>query len=134
MGEPIKIADLAKNMIRLAGLVPDRDIMIEYIGLRPGEKLYEELLIEGEGVLDTAYEKIKVCNNFNGIDETVLYGAIEQFNLLLKNSGDKDTAIAILKRLVPAFEENHYIQKIELHKTHNPKDEHGGSVIEGTVH
>ena len=134
MGEPIKIADLARNMIRLAGLVPDRDIMIEYIGLRPGEKLYEELLIEGEGVLDTAYEKIKVCNNFNGIDETVLYGAIEQFNLLLKNSGDKDTAIAVLKRLVPAFEENHYIQKIELHKTHSPKDEHGGSVIEGTVH
>jgi len=134
MGEPIKIADLARNMIRLAGLVPDRDIIIEYIGLRPGEKLYEELLIEGEGVLDTAYEKIKVCNNFNGIDETVLYGAIEQFNLLLKNSGDKDTAIAVLKRLVPAFEENHYIQKIELHKTHSPKDEHGGSVIEGTVH
>lgn len=66
MGEPVKIVDLAKNMIRLAGLVPDRDIRVEFIGLRPGEKLYEELLIDGEGVLDTAFDKIKVCNNANG--------------------------------------------------------------------
>jgi len=134
MGEPIKIADLAKNMIRLAGLVPNRDIIIEYIGLRPGEKLYEELLIEGEGVLDTAYDKIKVCNNFNGIDETVLYGAIEQFNLLLKNSGDNEAAVAILKRLVPAYNEHHFTQKMELTTMHKTKDENTDSVTEGTIH
>jgi len=134
MGEPIKIADLAKNMIRLAGLIPDRDIKIEYIGLRPGEKLYEELLIEGEGVLDTAYDKIKVCNNFNGIDEAVLYGAIEQFNLLLKNSGDNEAAVAILKRLVPAYNEHHFTQKMEQTTMHKPKDEHTDSVTEGTIH
>ena len=134
MGEPVKIVDLAKNMIRLAGLIPEQDIKIEYIGLRPGEKLYEELLIDGEGILDTAYNKIKVCNNFNGINDAVLYGAIEQFNLLLKDSGDKEAAIAILKRLVPAFKENHYIQKIEVSKIQKPKDEHTDSVVEGTVH
>jgi len=134
MGEPVKIADLAKNMIRLAGLVPDRDIKIEYIGLRQGEKLYEELLIEGEGVLDTAYNKIKVCNNFNGIDEKVLYGAIEQFNLLLKNSGDNEAVVAILKRLVPAYNEHHFTQKMGLATMHRPKDEHTDSVTEGTIH
>ncbi|MGC9338028.1 MAG: polysaccharide biosynthesis protein, partial [Candidatus Cloacimonadia bacterium] len=134
MGEPVKIADLAKNMIRLAGLVPDRDIKIEYIGLRPGEKLYEELLIDGEGVLDTAYDKIKVCSNYNGIDETALYGAIEQFNLLLKDSGDQETAVSILKRLVPAFKENHYVQKIERSTMPKPKEDHTDSVIESTIH
>ena len=103
MGEPVRIADLARNMIRLSGFVPDRDIKIEYIGLRPGEKLNEELLIDGEGIVDTPYEKIKVCNTFSRVDEEVLFGGIEQFNLLLKNSGDSDVALKILERLVPDF-------------------------------
>lgn len=111
MGNPVKILDLAKNMIRLAGLVPDRDIRIEFTGLRPGEKLYEELLIDGEGVLDTAYDKIKVCSHANGFNEVVLYEAIEQFNLLLKNSGDNGAVIEVLKKLVPAFQYNSRIQK-----------------------
>jgi len=103
MGKPVKIVDLARNMIRLAGYVPDRDIKITYIGLRPGEKLNEELLIDGEGIVDTPFEKIKVCNTFSRIDEEVLFGGIEQFNLLLKNSGDPDVALKILERLVPDF-------------------------------
>lgn len=53
MGEPVKIADLAKNLIRLSGYEPDKDIEIEYTGLRPGEKLYEELLMEEEGLSST---------------------------------------------------------------------------------
>ena len=111
MGKPIKIHDLARNMIRLAGLTPDTEIKIEFIGLRPGEKIYEELLIAGEGVLDTAFEKIKICNNADGIDEAVLYEAIGQFSLLLKGSGDNDAAITILKKLVPEFNKNHYVPR-----------------------
>ena len=72
MGEQVKILDLAKNMIRLAGLVPDKDIAIEFVGIRAGEKLYEELLIEGEDVIDTSYEKIKICLGENGIDKVAL--------------------------------------------------------------
>ena len=61
MGQPVKILDLAKNMIRLAGLVPGKDIEIEFTGLRPGEKLYEELLNQKETTLPTQNEKIMVA-------------------------------------------------------------------------
>ncbi|GIM32937.1 polysaccharide biosynthesis protein [Paraclostridium bifermentans] len=58
MGEPVKIIDLAKNLIKLSGFEPDVDICIEFTGLRPGEKLYEELLMSEEGLTDTSHEKI----------------------------------------------------------------------------
>jgi FlaA1/EpsC-like NDP-sugar epimerase len=103
MGRPVRIADLARNMIRLSGYVPDKDIKIQYIGLRPGEKLYEELLIDGEGIIDTAFEKIKVCNTCSRIDERDLFGGIEHLSLLVKNSGDSKTALKILERLIPDF-------------------------------
>jgi FlaA1/EpsC-like NDP-sugar epimerase len=106
MGEPVRIVDLAKNMIRLAGLVPDRDIKIEYIGLRPGEKLYEELLIAGENVVNTAYNKIKICKNFNSIHEEKLFEAVERFRLLVESSYDHEAAVRILRSLVPAYKEH----------------------------
>lgn len=60
MGTPIKIADMARDMIRLSGKVPDQDVQIVYTGMRPGEKLYEELITQGEGIVATAHEKIMV--------------------------------------------------------------------------
>jgi FlaA1/EpsC-like NDP-sugar epimerase len=60
MGTPVKIADMARDMIRLSGKVPDQDIQIVYTGLRPGEKLHEELITHGEGIVATAHEKIMV--------------------------------------------------------------------------
>ena len=61
MGDPVKIVDLAKNLIRLSGFVPDVDIKIEYSGLRPGEKLYEEKLMDSEGLERTANKLIHIC-------------------------------------------------------------------------
>lgn len=63
MGTPIKIADMAKDLIRLSGKKPDTEIEIKYTGLRPGEKLYEELITEGEGIVPTGHDKIMVLKN-----------------------------------------------------------------------
>ena len=70
MGSPVKIDTLARNLIRLSGLKPDVDIMVEYTGLRPGEKLYEEKLMAEEGIKKTENEKIHIgCPLKFGIDE-----------------------------------------------------------------
>jgi FlaA1/EpsC-like NDP-sugar epimerase len=58
MGQPVRIADMARDLIRLSGFEPEVDIGVEYIGLRPGEKLFEELITEGEGIVPTSHEKI----------------------------------------------------------------------------
>ncbi|HAJ72589.1 MAG TPA: polysaccharide biosynthesis protein, partial [Methylophilaceae bacterium] len=60
MGEPVKIVDLAKDMIRLSGFQPE-EIRIDYTGLRPGEKLYEELLADDENTLPTTHEKLRIA-------------------------------------------------------------------------
>ena len=60
MGQPVKIADLAKNLIQLSGYTPGRDIEIKYTGLRPGEKLYEELLMDEEGLQATENDRIHI--------------------------------------------------------------------------
>ena len=65
MGEPVKIKDLAENLIRLSGFVPNEDIKIEYVGMRPGEKLFEELLISDENCQITENNKIYVENPMN---------------------------------------------------------------------
>lgn len=78
MGQPVKIVDLAKNLIKLAGLEVDRDIRIVFTGLRPGEKLYEELLMAEEGLMRTKSEKIFV-GKVTELDEQKVFGAIERF-------------------------------------------------------
>ncbi len=106
MGEPVKIVDLAENMIRLAGLIPGRDIKIDYIGLRPGEKLHEQLLIAGENVINTENDKIKICNHDNNVDEQKLFRAIENFDLLVTSSYDHEAGLSIIRSLVPAYNDS----------------------------
>jgi FlaA1/EpsC-like NDP-sugar epimerase len=91
MGTPIKIDDMARDLIRLSGFEPDVDIEIEYIGLRPGEKLYEELITGGEGILPTSHEKIlvlkgKECNldTLNGKIDKLVHLAREQDAEMIK--------------------------------------------------
>ena len=101
MGESVKIVDLAKNLIHLSGFEPDVDIKIEFSGLRPGEKLYEELLIDEEGLKQTNHNKI-----FIGKPIDINIEKLEKDLKLLKLAVDKEEAEAIeyiMKSLVPTF-------------------------------
>lgn len=94
MGKPIKILDMVRDLIRLSGFEPERDIPIQFIGLRPGEKLYEELITEGEGIVPTNHEKILVLRG-NSYDKKCLDDKIEE---LIAVAGTHD-ATAIKKKL-----------------------------------
>jgi len=101
MGTPIKIEKMARDLIRLSGFTPDVDIEIKFIGLRPGEKLYEELINEGEGIVQTGYEKIFVLKG-NGYDLNWLNREIEE---LVKLASEQDAAgiKSKLKAIVPEY-------------------------------
>lgn len=87
MGEPVKILDLAKNMIRLSGYVPDKDIQIQFTGLRPGEKLYEELLMDEEGMTDTPNKLIHIGHPID-VDEEKLFYALRIMEEAAANETD----------------------------------------------
>ncbi|PAW93412.1 polysaccharide biosynthesis protein [Mucilaginibacter sp. MD40] len=101
MGEPVKIVDLALKMIKLAGLQPDRDIKIVFSGLRPGEKLYEELLNTGENTMPTHHEKIKISHVIKYPYKQVTDNVNEL--ILLNNQGDEMATVSKMKDIVPEF-------------------------------
>ncbi|MCC2255205.1 polysaccharide biosynthesis protein [Ruminococcus sp. CLA-AA-H200] len=100
MGEPVKIDDLARNMIRLSGFVPDEDIKIEYTGLRPGEKLYEELLMDEEGMQETENKLIFIGKPIEMDDEDFK----QKLQLLDKESRSESGRIKeIVAEIVPTY-------------------------------
>jgi FlaA1/EpsC-like NDP-sugar epimerase len=101
MGKSVKISDLAKNMIRLAGYEVDKDIAIKYVGLRPGEKLYEELLNQKENTIPTHHPKIMKAKVY-GYDHRVISEYINQFREILK-SEDQFELVRLMKKVVPEF-------------------------------
>ena len=101
MGEPVRIDDLARNMIRLSGYEPDVDIEIRYVGLRPGEKLYEELLLDEEGIRSTANNLIFIGKPLE-IDETAFARQlIELEEVSHRPDGDVRT---MLQEIVPTYQ------------------------------
>ncbi|MBQ1241789.1 MAG: polysaccharide biosynthesis protein [Oscillospiraceae bacterium] len=102
MGEPVKILTLAENLIRLSGLEPYRDIDIVEIGLRPGEKLYEELLVASGDLRRTANEKIFVEQQ-TSIDPERVMDALVRLDKAVSGEADKAALVALLKELVPTF-------------------------------
>ncbi|ANW97656.1 nucleoside-diphosphate sugar epimerase [Thermoclostridium stercorarium subsp. thermolacticum DSM 2910] len=102
MGEPVKILDLAKNMIRLSGFEPYKDIDIEITGLRPGEKLYEELLLNEEGLKATKHNKIYIAKPLH-IDYELLKRELEILKQKVYKSPDANELKEYVKVLVPTY-------------------------------
>lgn len=100
MGEPVKIAELAKNLIRLSGYEPDRDIYIEYTGLRPGEKLYEELLMGEEGLQKTNNKLIFIGKPID-FDETTILHKVQELDNAAKE--ESENIRDRIKELVPTY-------------------------------
>ncbi|EIJ39473.1 putative nucleoside-diphosphate sugar epimerase [Galbibacter orientalis DSM 19592] len=107
MGDPVKILDLAKKMIRLAGYTPDKEIKIKITGLRPGEKLFEELLSDKERTMQTHHEKIMIgkvyTDNYNLVDESI--------SSIVSNARNNriDSMIIAMKKLVPEYKSQNSI-------------------------
>ena len=104
MGDPVKISDLAKNMVIQKGLKIDEDIKIEYTGLRPGEKLFEELLIDTEDLINTHNDLIFISKKEN-VDEDVL-NLIEDLIHLTHDSFDYMEIVGLMKKIVPEYISN----------------------------
>lgn len=107
MGKPVKIVDLAERMIRLAGYVPNEDIEIKFTGLRPGEKLYEEVLSNEENTIPTDHYKIRIAKVREYNRSMILpdYDKLENLSLLVKI----DDTVRLMKQIVPEFKSNNSV-------------------------
>jgi len=105
MGTPIRIAEMARDMISLSGLKPYKDIQIEYVGLRPGEKLVEELVSDDEEIRNTEYKDLMVLktNGFRSLEE--MNASIKRL-INLAEAEDANGIIEEFKRIVPEYEPN----------------------------
>ena len=101
MGKPVKILDLVRDLIRLHGLEPEKDIPIQYVGIRPGEKLYEELITVGENILSTSHKRILVLKNDN-TDHAQLMRQIDDLIEISHNFNSHEIKTK-LKELVPEY-------------------------------
>jgi len=101
MGKPVRIIDLAKKMIKLAGFIPDKEIKIKIVGLRPGEKLYEELLNDTSKTLPTYHNKIMIAQEIQDEYEN-LHTEIEEL-ISISNFYSNDDIVSKMKKIVPEF-------------------------------
>jgi FlaA1/EpsC-like NDP-sugar epimerase len=114
MGDSVKIIDLAKKMILLSGLQPDKDIEIQYTGLRPGEKLYEELLNDSESIIPTHHDKImkaKVAQN----NYLYIQDELNKLQELIQVAASDNTVVSSIKNIVPEFiSQNSFFEKLDI--------------------
>ena len=102
MGKPIRIVDLANEVIRLSGYEPGKDIEVVFTGLRPGEKLYEELITEGEGIVPTLHEKIMVLRGKNGHTYEGIAAQIDELKRIA-DTFDTDAIKSKIREIVPEY-------------------------------
>ncbi len=103
MGEPVKILDLATNLIKLSGLTPGEDIEIIFTGLRPGEKLYEELLMEEEGMQETANKLIHIGKPIE-LDEELFVNQLSELKTFIEDEPTPEALKEKIKELVPTYQ------------------------------
>lgn len=114
MGKPVKIIDLARKMIRLAGFVPEKEIEIKIVGLRPGEKLYEELLNDSAKTLPTHHEKIMIAVEQSALDFEDVVNYVGQFEQLTADLKTEDM-VRLMKQIVPEFKSmNSQFEKLDV--------------------
>jgi FlaA1/EpsC-like NDP-sugar epimerase len=101
MGEPVKILDLAKELIRLSGLEPDKDIPIVFTQPRPGEKLFEEILTSEEGTIATQQKKIFIAK-LSEVNEEILETGINRLKEALRKR-DEEKIKDVLKEMIPSY-------------------------------
>lgn len=100
MGEPVRIDDLARNLIRLSGFEPEIDIEIKYTGLRPGEKLYEEMLMDEEGLRSTDNHLIHIGRPLE-IDEQEFSRQLDKLKTACEENSDE--IYALVAQIVPTY-------------------------------
>lgn len=105
MGEPVKILDMAEEMIRLSGYQPYRDIDIVFTGLRPGEKLYEELLLDFEGIKETHHSKIRIAAHIENPDKLTFINKLNLMFSYAKQNKDKEI-YDLFKDIIPEYQKH----------------------------
>lgn len=100
MGEPVRIDDLARNLIRLSGYIPDRDIEIKYTGLRPGEKLFEELLMDEEGLQDTESKMIHIGKPIEFDEDKFLHQLRDLYHVV---NNETEDVRSYVQEIVPTY-------------------------------
>jgi FlaA1/EpsC-like NDP-sugar epimerase len=120
MGKPVKIVDLAKNLILLSGLQPERDIEIQFIGLRPGEKMFEELNLQDEHLLPTSHAQIRSYVCHQNLDAMQIRASLHRLQAVVEGQ-DIARLVLLLKELVPDYNPGVELLKTALSvKPHNP--------------
>lgn len=115
MGEPVKIKDLAYNLIRLSGLEPEVDIEIKYTGLRPGEKLYEELLITSDNnQTSTVIDKVFIEEPIP-VDETILFDTIKNIECAAREL-DREKIFELMEKLVPTYKRTTNCVEVDVYR------------------
>jgi FlaA1/EpsC-like NDP-sugar epimerase len=131
MGEPVRILDLAKNMIRLSGHEPDVDIPIRFVGLRPGEKLFEELSTSSDQVLPTRHEKIMIFCGSTLEHETMRRWLVELRSACLQRN--QCVVLARMMGIVPEYQPSHHWRTLLNAHTTKPSPVNGNEIKAATA-
>ena len=136
MGEPVKIYDMAVNLIRLSGLEPNVDIDIKITGLRPGEKLYEEILMAEEGLQSTKHDKIHIAEPMN-INMDMIQDKLERLQKLLDTTDNEHLKEVkeCIKQVVPTFKDKDELNNEKMKQFEHQKtvEQNQGTNIEAIV-